>query len=250
MVVHHSDRTAVNRSPIRTIAFDADDTLWRHQDLFETTQARFFDLLRDYHDENWIAARLHDAEMRNLRLYGYGVKGFMLSMVETAIELTEGRIGGADIQRILDLGKGMLDHPLELMPGAAEVLAGLEGTYELLVITKGDLFDQETKVARSGLGAHFKAVEVVSEKDAASYAAILKRHGIGPAHFLMVGNSLKSDILPVLEVGGRAVHVPYELQWSHDQVQDVSTGTHGYVEIASLAELPGLLEDLEAGGGD
>ncbi len=236
----------MSRSAIRTIAFDADDTLWRHQDLFETTQARFFDLLGDYHDGDWIAARLHDAEMRNLRLYGYGVKGFMLSMVETAIELTEGRIGGAEIQRILDLGKGMLDHPLELMPSAAEVLAQLAETYELMVVTKGDLFDQETKVARSGLGAHFKAVEVVSEKDAASYAAILRRHGIGPAHFLMVGNSLKSDVLPVLQVGGRAVHVPYELQWSHDRVADVAPGTHGYFEIASLAELPGLLADLEA----
>ncbi|MFN8010065.1 MAG: HAD family hydrolase [Holophagaceae bacterium] len=236
--------------PIRTLAFDADDTLWRHQDLFEDTQARFFELLRDFHDEDWIAARLHEAEMRNLRLYGYGVKGFMLSMVETAIELTEGRIGGAEIQRVLDLGKGMLDHPIQLMPGAAEVLAGLAERYELMVITKGDLFDQETKVARSGLGAHFKAVEVVSEKDAAAYAGILRRHGIGPAHFLMVGNSLKSDVLPVLEIGARAVHVPYELQWSHDRVADVSASSHGYLEIASLAELPALLEDLEAGPED
>jgi putative hydrolase of the HAD superfamily len=169
----------------------------------------------------------------------------MLSMVETAIELTEGRIGGAEIQRILDLGKGMLDHPIQLMPGAGEVLAQLSEGFELMVITKGDLFDQETKVARSGLGARFKAVEVVSEKDAAAYAAILKRHGIGPAHFLMVGNSLKSDVLPVLEVGARAVHVPYELQWSHDHVPDVSTGSHPYFEIASLAELPGLLASLE-----
>ncbi|MBK8726542.1 MAG: HAD family hydrolase [Holophagaceae bacterium] len=228
---------------IRTIAFDADDTLWRHQDLFEGTQARFVDLLRGFHDEDWIAGRLHEAEMRNLRLYGYGVKGFMLSMVETAIELTEGRIGGAEIQRILDLGKTMLDHPIDLMPGVAEALAQLAGTFELMVITKGDLFDQETKLARSALGAHFKAVEVVSEKDAAAYAAILKRHGIGPAHFLMVGNSLKSDVLPVLAVGGRAVHVPYELQWSHDRVEGASAASHGYLEIASLSELPGLLAD-------
>jgi putative hydrolase of the HAD superfamily len=241
----------VTRSPddasrIRTIAFDADDTLWRHQDLFEGTQARFVDLLRDFHDEDWIAARLHEAEMRNLRLYGYGVKGFMLSMVETAIELTEGRIAGAEIQRILDLGKGMLDHPIQLMPGAAEVLAELGADYELMVITKGDLFDQETKVARSGLGSHFKAVEVVSEKEAATYAALLKRHGIGPGHFLMVGNSLKSDVLPVLEVGARAVHIPYELQWSHDRVEGASTESHGYVELASLAELPGWLAGPQA----
>jgi putative hydrolase of the HAD superfamily len=236
-------KAAVN--PIRTIAFDADDTLWRHQDLFEGTQARFTELVRDYHDEDWIAARLHDAEMRNLRLYGYGVKGFMLSMVETAIELTEGRIGGAEIQRILDLGKEMLDHPIQVMPGTGEVLERLAGGFELMVVTKGDLFDQETKLARSGLGRHFKAVEVVSEKDAAAYAGILRRHGIGPAHFLMVGNSLKSDVLPVLAVGGRAVHVPYEMQWSHDRVEGVSAESHGYAELVSLTELPGWLAGLE-----
>ncbi|MBL0209521.1 MAG: HAD family hydrolase [Holophagaceae bacterium] len=229
---------------IRTLAFDADDTLWHHQNLFEETQERFRDLLRPHREDAWIDAQLHETEMRNLRHFGYGVKGFMLSMVETAIQLTEARIEGAEIQKIIELGKDMLDRPIELMPGAAQALESLSGDYELMVITKGDLFDQETKLARSGLGSLFTRVEVVSEKDAPTNAAILKRHGIGPGHFLMVGNSLKSDIQPVLDIGGRAVHVPYELQWAHDRVEGMNRETHDYFEIASLAELPELLARL------
>ncbi len=230
---------------LRTIAFDADDTLWHHQNLFEETQERFRALLRPHREDAWIDAQLHDTEMRNLRHFGYGVKGFMLSMVETAIQLTDGRIAGAEIQKIIELGKEMLDRPIELMPGVAATLESLSHQYELMVITKGDLFDQETKLARSGLGALFAKVEVVSEKDAPTYAAILKRHGIGPGHFMMVGNSLKSDIEPVLAIGGRAVHVPYDLQWSHDRVEGMSRNTHSYLEINSLSELPELLERLE-----
>ncbi len=233
------------RTDIRTVAFDADDTLWHHQNLFEETQEKFRALLRPYHPDAWINENLHDTEMRNLRHFGYGVKGFMLSMVETAIQLTEGRIQGSEIQKILDLGKDMLERPVELMPGVAQVLATLAQQFELMVITKGDLFDQETKLARSGLGAHFSTIEVVSEKNAATYAAILKRHSIGPAHFLMVGNSLKSDIEPVLQIGGRAVHIPYELQWSHDQVEGMSANTHDYFEITALSELPGLLKKID-----
>jgi len=229
---------------IRTLAFDADDTLWHHQNLFEETQERFRALLRLYHGDAWIDTQLHETEMRNLRHFGYGVKGFMLSMVETAIQLTEGRMVGSEIQQILNIGKEMLDRPIELMPGVAQVLESLSRDYELMVITKGDLFDQETKLARSGLGPLFTKFEVVSEKDSATYAAILKRHGIGPGHFMMVGNSLKSDIQPVLDIGGRAVHVPYELQWSHDRVEGMNLDTHAYFEIASLAELPELLERL------
>jgi putative hydrolase of the HAD superfamily len=230
---------------IRTIAFDADDTLWHHQNVFEETQERFRALLRPFHEDAWIDAQLHETEMRNLRQFGYGVKGFMLSMVETAIQLTEGRIAGTEIQKILELGKDMLDRPIELMPGVAEALESLSPEYELMVITKGDLFDQETKLARSGLGALFTRFEVVSEKDAATYAAILKRHGIGPGHFMMVGNSLKSDIEPVLGIGGRAVHVPYELQWTHDRVEGMNRDTHAYHEIANLSELPELLAHLD-----
>lgn len=229
---------------IRTLAFDADDTLWHHQNLFEETQERFRTLLRHYHEDAWIDAQLHETEMRNLRQFGYGVKGFMLSMVETAIQLTEGRIEGVGIQKIIELGKDMLDRPIELMPGVAKALESLSGDYELMVITKGDLFDQETKLARSGLGPLFTSVEVVSEKDAPTYAAILKRHGIGPGHFMMVGNSLKSDIQPVLDIGGRAVHVPYELQWAHDHVEGLNRDTHAYFEIASLSDLPELLARL------
>ncbi len=241
---HQIGHQTSHQTGIRTVAFDADDTLWHHQNSFDETQEKFRALLRSYHEDAWINERLHETEMRNLRQFGYGVKGFMLSMVETAIQLSEGRIQGTEIQKILDLGTDMLNRPIELMPGVEETLQALAPHFELMVITKGDLFDQETKIARSGLGIHFTRVEVVSEKDASTYATILKRHGIGPAHFLMVGNSLKSDIEPVLQIGGRAVHIPYERQWSHDRVEGMNSETHGYFEIGSLAELPGLVRRI------
>jgi putative hydrolase of the HAD superfamily len=223
----------------RTLAFDADDTLWHNETHYAETQEAFRDLLRPYHDDAWIDARLHDTEMRNLRRYGYGIKGFTLSMMETALELTEDRLDGAGLRRILDLGKGMLDRPVESLPGVAEVLGSLAGSCDLMVITKGDLFDQETKLAKSGLGGHFSRVEIVSEKDEATYAAILARHGLLPAAFVMVGNSVKSDILPVLALGARAVHIPYHLTWAHERVE-TPEGV-AWPVLASIRDLPALL---------
>lgn len=204
---------------IRVIAFDADDTLWHNEIHFRSTEAAFRDLLRPYHDEAWIDARLFETEMRNLRRYGYGIKAFMLSMIETALELTEGRITGPEIQRVLDLGHDMLAQPVELLPQAAECLQALSGSHRLWLITKGDLLDQESKLARSGLGDLFEEVAVVSEKDEATYRDLLARRGVAPGDFLMVGNSVKSDILPVLALGGHAVQVPYPDTWVHERVE-------------------------------
>ncbi|HEY3269690.1 MAG TPA: HAD family hydrolase [Geothrix sp.] len=222
-----------------TLAFDADDTLWHNENHYAETQEAFRALLRPFHDDAWIDARLHDTEMRNLGRYGYGIKGFTLSMIETALELTENRLDGPGLRQVLDLGKAMLDKPVEPLPGVAEVLAELAGTFDLMVITKGDLFDQETKLAKSGLGGHFSKVEIVSEKDEAAYLSVLQRHAIRPGAFTMVGNSVKSDILPVLALGARAIHIPYHLTWAHEVVATPVESPFPVLE--SIRDLPALL---------
>jgi putative hydrolase of the HAD superfamily len=222
-----------------TLAFDADDTLWHNETHYAETQEAFRDLLRPFHDDAWIDARLHDTEMRNLQRYGYGIKGFTLSMIETALELTEDRLDGAGVRQVVSLGKAMLDKPVEPLPHVAEVLQELAAGFDLMVITKGDLFDQETKLAKSGLGNHFSKVEIVSEKDEATYAAILRRHGLGPSAFTMVGNSVRSDILPVLALGARAVHIPYHLTWAHEMVTSPMGAPFPVLE--SIRDLPLLL---------
>jgi len=222
-----------------TLAFDADDTLWHNENHYAETQEAFRALLRPFHDDAWIDARLHETEMRNLSRYGYGIKGFTLSMIETALELTEDRLDGSGFRKVLELGQAMLDKPVEPLPGVAEVLAEVDGTYDLMLITKGDLFDQEAKLAKSGLGGHFSKVEIVSEKDEATYAALLQRHGIKPGAFTMVGNSVKSDILPVLALGGRAVHIPYHLTWAHEVI--ASPVESPFPVLDSIRDLPALL---------
>src|SRR5687768_8075131 len=184
------------------IGFDADDTLWHNESIFEKTHERYRALLAHYHDAATVDRTLFATEMRNLELYGYGVKGFTLSAIETAIELTGGKIRAEEIRQLIELGREMLAHPVELLEGVPETLGRLAPQHRLLVITKGDLLDQERKLEKSGLAAHFERVEIVSEKNKLTYAAIFRRHGITPERFLMVGNSLKSDILPVLELGG------------------------------------------------
>lgn len=227
---------------ITTVAFDADDTLWHNEHLFTVTQERFSELLRPYHDETWIKQRLNDTQIRNLKHFGYGIKGFALSMIETAIELSEGRMQGDEIQTIIDWSKEMLEAPIHLMPHVPDVIAELTRQgYRLMIITKGDLFDQESKVARSGLGDCFQAIEVVSEKDPATYARVLKTHGIAPGEFAMIGNSMKSDVLPVLALGGTAVHVPYETTWSHELVDERPAPTDRFAEFDDLAPLPAWL---------
>ncbi len=223
---------------IDTIAFDGDDTLWHNESLFSMTQERFRALLSHAADPADIDRRLLQAERENLRVYGYGIKGFVLSMIETAVDLTEGRIAGRDIQSLIDFGKAMLDHPVDLLDGVADVVEGLSGRYRLLLVTKGDLFDQESKIARSGLAERFSAIEIVSEKDPDTYRRLLDRHGVDPARFVMVGNSVRSDILPVLAVGGHAVHVPYHITWAHEEAEPPS---ENYRRIDTLRDLPPLL---------
>ena len=201
------------------IAFDADDTLWPNQPHFDHVEREMCAILAHCGDPAAIGAHLYRVQRHNMHLYGYGAKSLMLTMTETAIELTDGAVTGREIQQLLDLGKRLLDFPIEPLPGVVEVLSELQRRgHRLMVLTKGDLFDQESKLARSGLGDFFDYVEIVSEKDAATYQRVLTRHGVDPSAFLMIGNSLKSDILPVLAVGGQAIHVPYHTTWIHEEV--------------------------------
>ncbi|MFZ2488026.1 MAG: HAD family hydrolase [Anaerolineae bacterium] len=228
------------------IAFDADDTLWHNERLYAAAQARFKHLLAHYHDPQWIEERLYEAEMRNLPHFGYGIKSFALSMIETAVELTEGRVSGQDILTLVETAKAMLAADVELLDHVATTVRALAATHTLMIITKGDLLDQESKVARSGLAASFDHIEIVSQKTPESYAAVLRRVGVTPDAFLMVGNSLRSDILPVLALGAQAVYVPYALTWAHEVVEPPPADQPGFHEIAHLGLLPGLVQALES----
>lgn len=228
-------------APYEVIAFDADDTLWHTESLYTMTQDRFKQLLAGYHDGEIVDQELYETEMRNLAYYGFGIKAFILSMIETAIQLTDGRIGAAEISQIIDFAREMLRAPVRPLEGVEEVLQALSGRYRLMVITKGDLFDQETKIARSGLAKYFESVEIVSNKRPETYAAILARLGLLAGRFLMVGNSLPSDILPVLAIGGHGVHIPYHITWVHEVVDDDQIDDESYIELADIRQLPELL---------
>lgn len=224
------------------IAFDADDTLWPTQPHFDQVEATFFSILARCGDPAALHPRLYAVQRRNMELFGYGVKSLLLSMIETAIQLTEGAVTGTEIQQILDLGKGLLSLPIELLPGVAEVLPALrQRGHRLLLLTKGDLLDQETKVARSGLGELFDHVEIVSEKDDATYQRLFRRYQATPENFVMIGNSLKSDILPVARLGYRAIHVPYHATWIHERVSDAELAGAAFAQVVSLVEVLALL---------
>jgi putative hydrolase of the HAD superfamily len=227
----------------KVIAFDADDTLWRNEDIFIHAQDEFINLLLPYHDETYIRSHLGDVQIQNLEHFGYGIKGFTLSMIETAIELTEGRISGNEIHEIIQLAKCMLASPVELLPNVENVLSKLEGKARLFVITKGDLLDQESKLARSGIADYFETIEIVSDKTSDAYQQILQRHNIPTEHFLMVGNSLKSDILPVLDLGAQALHVPYHSTWDHEKVTDDTLLQ--YPQLTTLNDIADLLGWLD-----
>ena len=229
---------------IEVIAFDADDTLWHNETLFVEAQEKFRQLLLDYHPAEWIDRRLYETEIKNLKHFGYGVKGFALSMIETAIELSEGRIAGHQLQEIVDHARQMLEAPVEVLDGVRETVETLAKAHTLMVVTKGDLFDQETKLARSGLGDYFDHVEVVSEKNVETYHKLLTQYGFSPQRFLMVGNSLKSDVLPVLACGAHAVHIPYATTWAHEHVNERDLWAQGYHELERIDALPALLGQL------
>ena len=226
---------------VRTIAFDADDTLWVNEPIFVRTQDRCLEVLSHYLDAASFQKKLYETEVKNLRLFGYGIKGFVLSMIETVIQLTEGKVEGHDIQQLIDLGKEMLEHPVEVLDGVEETLKALQGHYDLMIITKGDLFDQESKIARSGLSGYFDRIEIVSEKDPATYQSLLDRHQLDPTTFLMVGNSLKSDVLPILDIGASAIHVPFNTTWQHEQVGAHRVNGYTYLELEQISQLPGVL---------
>ncbi|NKX43267.1 HAD family hydrolase [Roseicyclus persicicus] len=230
-------------SRLTTIGFDADDTLWQNESFYRLTQERFAGLLRDYADRDTLEARLLAAERRNLGHYGFGIKGFMLSMIETAIEVTEGRVPAPVIGEILSAGQEMLRHPIELLPHAAEVVAELAGSYRLVLITKGDLLDQERKLAQSGLGDLFDAVEIVSDKSRATYEGAFARHGDGADRAMMVGNSMKSDVRPALEAGAWGVFVPHGLTWVVEHAAPPD-GHARFRELPDLGPLPALVAEL------
>ncbi|TPI50579.1 MULTISPECIES: HAD family hydrolase [unclassified Mesorhizobium] len=228
---------------LTTIGFDADDTLWQNEQFFRITEKRFAAMLADHGEEEHISARLLEAERRNLAVYGFGIKGFTLSMIETAIEVTQARVPASVISEILGAGREMLSHPIEVLPHARETVERLAGAYRLVLITKGDLFDQERKLAGSGLGDLFDAIEIVSDKNAATYARVFSRHGDGPARSMMVGNSLKSDVVPAIEAGGWGVHVPHELTWVLEHIE-APIAEPRFRQISDLGQLPELIESL------
>jgi putative hydrolase of the HAD superfamily len=227
-----------------TIGFDADDTLWHNEVIFEQTHERYRQLLARYHDAATVDRTLFATEMRNLELYGYGVKGFTLSAIETAIDLTGGRITTDEIRHLIELGREMLAHPVNLLEGVSETLAELSPRFRLVLITKGDLRDQERKLRKSGLADHFRQVEIVSEKDSGSYRRLFDRHAIDPERFLMVGNSLKSDILPVLTLGGAGAHIPYHLTWEAERAE-MPVGYAGRLfQLGQMRELLAVVRNL------
>lgn len=223
-------------TPPTIIGLDADDTLWHNETLFRLTHERFDALLAPWADAATIEAMLAAVERRNLGTYGYGAKGFTLSMIETALELSEARLPASVLAEILTAGRDLMRHPMEPLPGVADALERLAGIAPLVLITKGDLFHQESKLAASGLGRFFTGVEIVSEKTADTYRRAFTRHGVAPAQALMAGNSIKSDVLPALEAGCFAVLIPYPLVWSHEAAQ--APGGHPrFRECASMAAL-------------
>jgi putative hydrolase of the HAD superfamily len=224
------------------IALDADDTLWDNEYLYSEAKKKFIQLLSECSDPEACAQRLDEIEMENVRCYGYGIKSFILSMIEAALELSEGRVAAENIAAILGFAREMLSAEVRLIDGVGETLASLAQNYPLMLITKGDPSEQQRKIEDSGLGVYFRWVEVVADKSPAIYRSILERYGLRAERFLMVGNSLRSDILPVLEIGGQAVLIPYANTWAHEM--NVGETTHTYATLADLRQLPGYLQGL------
>ncbi len=236
---------------VTVVGLDGDDTLWHSEDAFAEAQEQLAELLAGHAPGERVTARLHEVELRNLELFGYGVKGFTLSMIETAIELSGGRVPVADIQRLLDVGRAMLARPVELLPSVADVVPRLAERFRLTLVTKGDLINQESKIARSGLAELFAGVHIVSEKDVATYRRITAELRVRPEQFLMVGNSERSDVTPVLDLGGWAVHVPYRFTAVHELGDPARAPSPRQRTIARLDELAGLLglgAPVSAGG--
>lgn len=235
-----------NSSRIEVVAFDGDDTLWHSESHFVGAHQQFCALLAPYvPDPDRIDDQVIATERQNLALYGYGSKAFTLSLIETAITLTDGRITAGEVSAILELGKRLLDHPIELLDGVEDVVDEVAATgRRLIIVTKGDLFHQEAKVAGSGLADRFERVEIVSEKDVPTYRRVIDAAGVEPDRFFMVGNSVRSDVLPVVELGGHAAHLPYAYTWEFEHVPDADAARQGFHELSSIREVPALIESL------
>jgi putative hydrolase of the HAD superfamily len=229
---------------LTTIAFDADDTLWHNERFFQLTQAHFAQLLADHAERDHLMERLLAAEKRNIQHYGYGIKGFVLSMIETAIEVTEDRVPASVIRQLIEAGQEMLAHPIELLPHAREAIEGVAETHRVILITKGDLIDQERKLAQSGLGDLFDGVEIVSEKTAETYRTIFEQHGDGPLSAMMVGNSMRSDVVAPIAAGCWGVHVPHGLVWEVEHAETPSD----HPRFRELSDLGGLSDLVRALG--
>ena len=230
------------KNQITVIAFDADDTLWVNEPYFRETEEQFAGLLEDFMPRHSILAELYKTEIANLPLYGYGIKGFMLSMIETASRITLGKIDPIMVSKAIELGQEMLNKPVELLDGVEEVLKALHGNYRLVVATKGDLLDQQRKLTKSGLDHYFHHIEIMSDKQESDYQKLIKHLDCKPEEFLMLGNSLKSDVLPVLNIGGHAVHIPFHTTWVHESI-DHTIEHENFYQMESLSEiLPKLIE--------
>lgn len=228
---------------VSVVGLDADDTLWHSESHFAVTEERFRSLLEPWLPADAVADRLLSCERANLRIFGYGAKGFTLSMIETALEVSEGQVSADALQQLIEWGKELMQHPVQLLDQVEETLDHLAGRYRLALITKGDLFHQESKVAESGLAEYFERVEILSEKSGAAYRRVLDDLRTPPTDFVMVGNSVRSDVLPVIEIGANAVHVPYGITWGHETV-DTTARPVTWTEIGHLGELPDLLDRL------
>lgn len=228
---------------LTTIAFDADDTLWHTERFFRLTQARFTELLADFTEADHLEARLLEAEKRNIGHYGFGVKGFVLSMIETAIEVTEEKVPATVIAELMAAGRDMLAHPIDLLPDVEQVVGTLAQSHRLILITKGDLLDQERKLAQSGLGDHFDWVEIVSHKERDVYRRTFTQHADGPERAMMIGDSLRSDIVPALEAGAWSAHVPNGPAWALETAE-VPENHAKFVALSSLSEVLDVVKDL------
>jgi len=225
---------------IRLVGFDGDDTLWRSEDYYRSAEKRYEEIIGQYIDLHDAGTLRHllEVERRNLKVFGYGVKGMTLSMIEAAIELTDGRIAANDLQKVIEIGRATLQHPVELIEGIREAVTEIAGELPVVLITKGDLFHQEAKIASSGLADLFPRIEIVSEKDPATYARVLGEFGIEASQFIMVGNSLRSDIEPVVRLGGWGVHIPYAITWAHEAEHGLAEAHPRVFSVAAAAELP------------
>jgi len=231
----------IDYSDIKVIGFDADDTFWVNETYFRDAETQFAKLLNQFETENKIDQELFKMEMKNLPVYGYGVKGFVLSMVEMALELSNNTVSNKTIAEILNIGKDMINKPVELLEGVEEVLEKLSGKYRLIVATKGDLLDQERKLEKSGLLDYFHHIEVLSDKKEENYSRLLKHLDIKPEEFLMLGNSLKSDVLPIVAIGAKAIHIPFHTTWAHEEVDVNANAAKSYKTLKNLSEVISVL---------